>query len=132
MPNSTGQGRGNSGVYMQDRYEVQVLDSFGLKGLDNECGGVYTKAKPSVNMCFPPLVWQTYDIDFEAAKFDADGKKTKKAVISVKHNGVTIHNKFEIDGPTGGGQPEAPTPGAIQLQGHGNPVFYQNIWIVEK
>jgi hypothetical protein len=131
-PLGRGQGRGNSGVYMQDRYEVQVLDSFGLTGENNECGGVYTKAKPSVNMCLPPLVWQTYDIDFQAAKFDAEGKKTKNAVMTVKHNGVVIHENLEIDGPTGGGQAESPEPGAIQLQGHGNPVFYRNIWVVEK
>ena len=83
-------------------------------------------------MCFPPLAWQTYDIDFTAAKFDSDGKKTKNAVITVKHNGVLIHDKTEIAGPTGGGKKEDPTGGAIQLQGHGNPVFYQNVWIVTK
>ncbi|MFM1768753.1 MAG: hypothetical protein RJA22_1282 [Verrucomicrobiota bacterium] len=131
-PLGRGQDRGNSGVYLQDRYEVQVLDSFGLRGMDNECGGVYTKARPLVNMCYPPLVWQTYDIDFEAAKFDAAGKKTGNAVVTVKHNGVVIHDKLEINGPTGGGKPEGPTPGGIQLQGHGNPVFYRNVWVVER
>jgi len=109
-----------------------VLDSFGLKGENNECGGIYTKGKPSENLCFPPLVWQTYDIDFQAAKFDEDGKKTKKAVITVKHNGVLIHDKFEINGPTGGGKAENASPGPIQLQDHGNAVFFRNIWIVEK
>jgi hypothetical protein len=130
-PLGRGQGRGNSGVYMQDRYEVQVLDSFGLTGEHNECGGIYNKAKPSVNMCLPPLVWQTYDIDFQAARFDASGNKTGNAVITVRHNGVVIHDRLEIDGPTGGGQAETPAPGPIQLQGHGNPVFYRNIWIKE-
>lgn len=131
-PLGRGQDRGNSGVYLQNRYEVQVLDSFGLKGVDNECGGIYTKAKPAVNMCFPPLVWQTYEIEFQAAKFGADGKKTKNAVVSVKHNGVTIHDNFEVNGSTGGGQPEGASAGVIQLQDHGNSVFYRNIWVVEK
>jgi len=131
-PLGRGQDRANSGVYMQDRYEVQVLDSFGLAGRNNECGGIYSKTEPSVNMCFPPLVWQTYDIDFTAAKFDAEGKKTKSAVITVKHNGVTIHDKVEINSPTGGGKKEDTTGGAIQLQGHGNPVFYRNVWLVKK
>ncbi len=131
-PLGRGQERGNSGVYMQDRYEVQVLDSFGLKGENNECGGIYTQLKPSVNMCYPPLTWQTYDIDFTAAQFDDAGKKTRNAVITVKHNGVLIHDRAEIKGSTGGGKKEDASGGSIQLQGHGNPVFYQNIWIVPK
>lgn len=131
-PLGRGQDRANSGVYNQDRYEVQVLDSFGLKGVSNECGGIYQKKAPSVNMCFPPLRWQTYDIDFTAAKFDASGAKTKNAVITVKHNGVLIHEQVEIDGPTGGGKKEDAAGGAIQLQGHGNPVYYRNVWVVTK
>ena len=131
-PLGRGQDRANSGVYMQDRYEVQVLDSFGLKGLNNECAGIYSKTAPAVNMCFPPLVWQTYDIDFTAAKFDAEGRKTGNAVITVRHNNVVVHDKVEIAGPTGGGKKEDPTGGAIQLQGHGNPVCYRNVWLVPR
>jgi hypothetical protein len=133
MPKARGQGRGNSGVYVQDRHEVQVLDSFGLKGENNECGGIYTVAKPRVNMCFPPLTWQTYDIEFESARFDAEGKKTKNAVMTVRHNGVLIHDRVEVSKATAAaGRKEGPEAGPIQLQDHGNPVFYQNIWIVEK
>ncbi len=133
MPKARGQGRGNSGVYSQDRYETQVLDSFGLKGENNECGGIYTISKPRVNMCFPPLSWQTYDIDYVAAKYSDDGLKTKNAIITVKQNGVLIQDHVEIPHATGSaGLTEGPTPGPIALQNHGTPVFYRNIWIVEK
>jgi len=131
-PYGRGQDRGNSGVYFQDRYEVQVLDSFGLKGENNECGGIYTKHKPAVNMCFPPLVWQTYDVEFEAAQFDDGGQKIKNAVMTVKHNGVLIHDKAEVDGTTTASGINTVTPigGPIQLQDHGNPIYYRNIWAV--
>ena len=132
MPFSRGQGRANSGVYFQRRYELQVLDSFGLEGLDNECGGIYKVARPAVNMCYPPLVWQTYDVDYTAARYDAAGKKEKNAVATVRHNGVVIHENLEIPKGTGGNIPEGPTPGPVYLQGHGCDVVYRNIWIVEK
>jgi hypothetical protein len=132
-PLGRGQDRGNSGVYLQDRYEIQVLDSFGLKGENNECGGIYTLAKPAVNMCFPPLTWQTYDIDFTAAKYDGKGKKTKNAILTLKHNGVTVHDHLELKSNTpGNGKKEDASGGPFQLQGHGNPVFYRNIWVVPK
>lgn len=131
-PFARGQARGNSGLYLQRRYEVQVLDSFGLKGVANECGGLYRQKPPDVNMCLPPLTWQTYDIDFTAAKFDDSGKRIKPAVITVRHNGVLIHDQYELKNKTGAGRKEGPQPGPILLQNHGNPVVYRNFWIVKK
>jgi len=131
-PEARGQGRGNSGFYQVDHYEVQVLDSFALEGLNNECGGVYTKANPLVNMCLPPLTWQTYDVTFRSA-VATNGEKTANAVMTLKHNGVIVHDNLVIDGKTGGSRkdPEG-TPGPIKLQGHGNPLQYRNIWVLEE
>jgi len=130
MPGAEGQARGNSGVYLQNRYEVQILDSFGLSGEWNECGGLYKVRKPTLNMAFPPLAWQTYDIEFRAARFDADGDKVAPARISVRHNGVPIHEDVALPGPTGGGDPESPEPGPLTLQDHWNPVFFRNVWVL--
>ncbi|NLY00344.1 MAG: DUF1080 domain-containing protein [Rhodopirellula sp.] len=134
MPCSLGQARGNSGVYLQGRYEIQILDSFGLEGRDNECGGIYKAAPPRVNMCLPPLSWQTYDIEFTAAKFDAEGKKTQNAKVTVLHNGVAIHENLELPDVTPGGtlKTESTEPGPLFLQDHHNPVHFRNIWVVEK
>jgi hypothetical protein len=131
MPAARDQARGNSGVYIQGRYEVQILDSFGLAGANNECGGLYKQRAPLLNMCFPPLTWQTYDIDFTAAKFDSNGKKIGDARITVRHNGVIIHDDVEITAKTGGGAAEGPDPRPIKFQDHGNPVHFRNIWIVD-
>jgi hypothetical protein len=130
-PLARGQERGNSGVYVQSRYEVQVLDSFGLSGENNECGGIYSIAQPAVNMCYPPLSWQTYDIDFTAAKYE-NGVKTQNARITIAHNGVKIMDDVELPSGTPGRLDEGPGPAPLFLQGHDNPVVYRNIWVVEK
>ena len=133
MPDARGQGRGNSGVYLQGRYEIQVLDSYGLEGRDNECGGIYTVAAPLVNMCAPPMQWQTYDVVFHAPRFDGAGKKTKDASVTVAHNGVNIIYQKQIPGPTGGAlDSNVNQPGGIYLQDHGNFVQFRNIWLVEQ
>lgn len=131
-PAARSQGRGNSGFYQVDLYEMQILDSFGLMGLNNECGGIYQKADSRINMCLPPLQWQSYDVDFSSAVVN-DGKKVRNAVLTAKLNGVTIHDKLEINGKTGGSrnEPEG-TPGVIKLQGHGNPLQFRNVWILPK
>lgn len=134
-PERRGQARGNSGLYVQGRYEVQMLDSFGLKGEQNECGGIYSVASPSVNMCLPPLSWQTYDVDYTAGEYDQDGKVTKNPRVTVLHNGVVIHDDVELPGgrnTTAAPVKAGPEPGPVYLQDHGNPVRYRNIWVVER
>jgi hypothetical protein len=133
MPEARGQGRGNSGVYLQNRYEIQVLDSYGLEPKDNECGGIYQVGAPLVNVCYPPGQWQTYDITFQAARFDGSGNKQKDAVVMVLHNGVTIHDQRPIPHPTGGAlDSNVSEPGGVYLQDHGNLVQFRNIWLVEE
>ncbi|MGA1608313.1 MAG: family 16 glycoside hydrolase [Planctomycetota bacterium] len=130
QPAARGQGRGNSGVYVQGRYECQVLDSFGLDGRNNECGGIYGVAAPLVNACLPPGAWQTYDIDFRAARF-ADGEKVADARMTVHLNGVLIHEDIAVPNPTAASvRKEDGTPGGLHLQDHGNPVEYRNVWVV--
>lgn len=130
MPNARGQARGNSGIYLNSRYEVQILDSFGLAGGEDDCGSIYRTKKPDVNMTFPPLTWQTYDITYVAPVFNAKGKKLQNAVLTVLHNGVLIHDQVEVDGQTGLRSPEeSDDPMALKLQDHGNPVVFRNVWI---
>lgn len=132
MPEARGQRRGNSGVYLQGRYEVQVLDSFGLEPKDNECGGIYSVAAPRVNACLPPLEWQTYDITFHAPGFDEEGNKFKDAEMTVVHNGILIHDQVKVPAPTRGGKDKQESKlGGLMLQDHRNPVQYRNIWLVE-
>jgi hypothetical protein len=132
MPEARGQARGNSGVYLQGRYEVQVLDSYGLTGEDNECGGIYKVSKPHVNMCAPPGQWQTYDVTFHAPRFNSEGKKVKDAIVTVIHNGVVIHEDLVVPEPTGSAlEGDVQLPGGLLLQDHGNLVQFRNIWLVE-
>lgn len=129
MPTSFGQGRANSGVYPLGRYEIQVLDSYGLEGFDNECGGIYQISRPAVNACAPPLQWQSYDITFKMARFDAAGKKTANARVTLLHNGVLVQDNTELPHVTGGALDDKENqPDSLILQDHGNPVQYRNIW----
>lgn len=124
-PLNRGQGRANSGVYLADNYEVQVLDSFGLTHTSGDCGGLYNIARARVNACLPPEVWQTYDITFAAPKLDADGEAKELPRITVLHNGIKIHDNVEIP------KNKHREKGPLQLQDHGHPIQYRNIWLVE-
>lgn len=133
-PAVRGQQRGNSGIYHSGRWETQILDSFGLDGKDNDCGGIYSISKPRLNVCLPPLAWQTYDVEFTAAKFDAYGKRAAWPRITVRLNGVLVHENLELAKEFTTSAPIT-TPlvdrqGPVFLQEHGNPVVFRNIWIV--
>jgi hypothetical protein len=132
MPFSDGQARGNSGCYLQSRYEVQVLDSFAQLPVFNGCSSLYRFKSPDLNMCLPPLRWQTYDIRFTAARWAADGTKIRNARITVWHNGVKTQDDVELPNKTGAGKEEAPTLLPIRFQNHGDPVRFRNIWIVDR
>ena len=132
-PDSDGwQDSGNSGVYIQQRYELQILDSYGRDINERDCGAIYTLKKPDVVVCKPVGEWQAYNIKFQAARFDDSGEKTENARITVHHNGVLIHDDYELPKKTGAGKPEGPDPRPIWLQNHKNPVVFRNIWIVPK
>jgi len=133
MPKASGQGRGNSGVYVQGRYEVQVLDSYGLQSKNNDCGAIYGVAAPSVNACKAPTIWQSYDIEYTSPVCE-DGKKKEPARMTVYQNGVKIHDdvKIPVDNTTAGLGGDPCKPGPIMLQDHGNPVQFRNIWLVQQ
>jgi len=134
IPKGEGQERGNSGVFLMDRYEIQVLDSYGNKTYyHGQAGSVYKQYAPLVNASRPPGEWQSYDIIFKAPKFDEQGKVTERARVTVLHNGVLIQNNVEIYGNTYHDRPALytahPPREPLRLQDHGNPVRYRNIWI---
>jgi hypothetical protein len=128
-PGASGQARGNSGIYIQKRYEIQILDSYGLTPTDGDCGAIYKTKAPDKNVCREPGEWQTYDIFFRAPRWSGE-TKTENARITVLQNNICIHNNVEVPNKTGAGQPEGPAPGPIKLQDHGAPVRFRNIWIV--
>lgn len=132
MPEATGQAKGNSGVFLQGRYEIQVLDSYGIAvpGM-GDCGAIYNQFAPLVNACKPPLEWQTYDVIFRAPRLDDDGEIVENTRVTVLQNGLVILNNVILAGTTGanigGGVGD---PGPLLLQDHGNLVKFRNIWAV--
>ena len=130
-----GQGRGNSGIFFQEKYEVQVLDNYENKTYSNgQAGSIYKQSMPLVNACKKPGEWQTYDIIFTAPKFNKDGIKVSAAFLTVIHNGVLVQNHVEVKGSTEYiGQPKNLAHGkaSIVLQDHSNPVSYRNVWVRE-
>jgi hypothetical protein len=132
----SGQGRGNSGVYLMGKYEVQILDSYNNKTyFDGQCAAVYKQTPPMVNASRKPGEWQSFDIIFEAPRFADDGKVTRPGYVTVFHNGVVVQNHFELQGGTFYDRPAAYEKHAdrlpLHLQDHGNPVKFRNIWIRE-
>jgi len=131
----SGQGRGNNGVNIFGRYEIQILDSYNNQTYaDGQAAALYGQTPPLANASRPPGEWQTYDIIFESARWDDSGKLVKKANATVLHNGVVVHHKRELYGNTGWrivGNYDRPHPpkGFIELYEHGNPVRFRNIWI---
>ncbi|MGD8239770.1 MAG: DUF1080 domain-containing protein [Armatimonadota bacterium] len=129
MPEATGQQKGNSGVYLQGRYEIQVLDSYGISipGL-GDCGAIYNQYAPLVNACRPALEWQTFDISFRAPRTSGP-EVLEPARVTVLQNGLVIQNNAQLEGVTGGAMDENVwMPGPLRLQDHGNLVAYRNIW----
>jgi hypothetical protein len=130
MPEATGQHKGNSGVFLQGRYEIQVLDSYGInipgKG---DCGAIYNQFAPLVNACRPPMAWQAYDVVFRAPRLDQAGGVQEPVRLTVLQNGLVIHNNIQLPGPTGGAIDQSVgDPGPLLLQDHGNLVAYRNVW----
>ena len=137
QPQLRGQSRGNSGVFVQGEYEIQVLDSYGLDGYYDECGALYKVSAPYVNACLPPTEWQTYDITFHAARFSDDGTVLSFPRMTVLHNGFVIQKDQEIRWITAWKerdrlQPPVAEPGPIKLQSHrSHYVQFRNVWVMD-
>ncbi len=135
MADNFGQARANSGVIINNIYEIQVLDSFGLVPSMGDCGAVYDQTRPRVNASLPPEHWQTYDITFRAPRMAPDGSVKEKARVTVELNGVKVQDDTVIEGATAGHEPGKPpanaATGPLQLQDHGNRVRYRNVWLIE-
>ena len=130
----TGQGRGNSGIFLMGLYELQILDSFDNETYsDGQCGAIYKQHPPMVNACRKPGAWQSFDIHFQSPRFNPDGSVKRAAIIDVAHNGVAIHTAVQIAGTTAWDSPPQYLPHAatlpLRLQNHGNPVEFRNIWV---
>lgn len=132
MPKARDQARGNSGVYVQSRYECQILDSFGVLPTFNGAGSLYRFRAPDLNASLPPLVWQTYDIRFTAPRWAADGTKIRNARVTSWLNGVLVQSDVELENKTGAGQPEEPNLQPTKLQDHSDPVRFRNIWVIDR
>lgn len=130
-PEAKGQARGNSGVYLQGLYEIQVLDGWNNETYaDGSCGAIYGQYPPRVNASKPPGTWQAYDVTYTAPRFDEKGQLVQMARATVYHNGILIHDNVEIKGATtASGNYDRTQAGPIMLQDHGNPVKYRNIWV---
>lgn len=135
MADTFGQNRANSGVIINNIYEVQVLDSFGLVPSMGDCGAIYDSTRPKLNACFPPEQWQTYDIVFRAPRIDPDGTLREPARVTVDLNGIRVQDNVAIAGATAGSPRGRPpinaATGPLHLQDHGNQVRYRNVWLQE-
>ena len=132
----SGQGRGNSGVFLMDTYEVQVLDSYDNETyFDGQAGAIYKQTPPMANAMRPPGEWNVYDVIWTAPRFSEDGALASPAYITLLHNGIIVLNHFELEGDTPFNRPPQYNAHAdklpIRLQDHGNPVRYRNIWVRE-
>lgn len=135
-PKGTGQGRGNSGLFLMNIYEIQVLDSYQDETYhDGQAGAIYKQTPPMANAMRPPGQWNTYDILWTAPRFNEDGTLKSPAYITAIHNGVVIQNHFELLGNTPYDRPPAYSKhgakGPLRIQDHGNPVRFRNIWVRE-